>query len=162
MSTAVADAGPRSDRTDGRWHYRRSLASRVILLTTIAVGLAVALVSRRRLRHRRGCRCRTSLDESLIDRAARPPRPTSCSRRPTIDIPSWALGAADVRIALFAPTSAGVALDRAAAPICARRARSSRSRAARRDSQHPHDPPSTASSYRVVAVPTAGAGAAPW
>ena len=28
-----------------RWHYRRSLASRVILLTTMAVGLAVAFVA---------------------------------------------------------------------------------------------------------------------
>src|SRR3954465_9146016 len=31
--------------SDGRWHYRRSLASRVTLLTTMAVGLAVTLVA---------------------------------------------------------------------------------------------------------------------
>ena len=30
---------------DGRWHYRRSLASRVTLLTTIAVGVTVAFVA---------------------------------------------------------------------------------------------------------------------
>ena len=30
---------------EGRWHYRRSLASRVTLLTTMAVGLTVAIVA---------------------------------------------------------------------------------------------------------------------
>ena len=34
-----------TDAPEGRWHYRRSLASRVTLLTTIAVGLSVALLS---------------------------------------------------------------------------------------------------------------------
>ncbi len=51
-----------------RWHYRRSLASRVTLLTTMAVGLAVAFLAvgvyvtvRMQLQ--------SQLDESLVDRA---------------------------------------------------------------------------------------------
>ena len=34
--------GAVAPQPEGRWHYRRSLASRVLLLTTIAVGLSVA------------------------------------------------------------------------------------------------------------------------
>ena len=50
------------------WHYRRSLASRVILLTTIAVGLAVALVALAVFLTVR-MQMQSSLDESLLDRA---------------------------------------------------------------------------------------------
>ncbi len=49
------------------WHYRRSLASRVILLTTMAVGLAVALVALAVFLTVR-LQMQASLDESLLNR----------------------------------------------------------------------------------------------
>ena len=52
LNTAVADEAETDTEIDrSGWHYRRSLASRVILLTTIAVGLAVPAGVDRRLRH---------------------------------------------------------------------------------------------------------------
>ena len=56
-----------------RWHYRRSLASRVTLLTTMAVGLAVAFVALGAYMTAR-VQLQNSLDESLLG-----PR-TSCGR----------------------------------------------------------------------------------
>ena len=79
---------------DGRWHYRRSLASRVILLTTMAVGLSVAAVAvgafltvRQQLQ--------SNLDDSLLNRAH---KAASTQIFANVDVPSWTLGAADVRI----------------------------------------------------------------
>ena len=79
---------------EGRWHYRRSLASRVILLTTMAVGLSVAVVAvgafltvRQQLQ--------SGLDDSLLNRAHRAAQTQIFA---SVDVPSWALGAADVRI----------------------------------------------------------------
>ena len=53
---------------DGRWHYRRSLASRVAVLTTVALGVSIAVlavtafvVMRQQLM--------SSLDQSLLNRA---------------------------------------------------------------------------------------------
>ena len=51
-----------------RWHYRRSLASRVTLLTTMAVGLAVAIVALGAYVTVR-MQLQSSLDDSLVDRA---------------------------------------------------------------------------------------------
>ena len=95
---------------DGRWHYRRSLASRVILLTTMAVGLAVAFVAaaayvtaRIQMQH--------SLDNSLMERAHfAASSPTLLSARGT-GVESWALGAADVRIAFLPSDGPGQVLD---------------------------------------------------
>ncbi len=53
---------------NGRWHYRRSLASRVTLLTTMAVGLAVAIVALGAYATVR-MQLQSSLDDSLVDRA---------------------------------------------------------------------------------------------
>ena len=50
------------------WHYRRSLASRVTLLTTIAVGLAVAFVALGAYVTVR-CRCSRRMDATLLERA---------------------------------------------------------------------------------------------
>ena len=63
-----------SDRPSGRWHYRRSLASRVILLTTMAVGLAVALVAFAAFMTAR-MQMQSTLDESLLDRAQKAAEP---------------------------------------------------------------------------------------
>ncbi|HYH35048.1 MAG TPA: HAMP domain-containing sensor histidine kinase, partial [Nocardioides sp.] len=78
----------------GRWHYRRSLASRLILLTTIAVALAVAFVAFGAFWTAR-MQMQSTLDESLLDRARK-----AALAGITLDaeVPSWALGAADVRI----------------------------------------------------------------
>ena len=87
-AAAAAPAGPT------RWHYRRSLASRLILLTTIAVGLAVAFVAFGAFWTAK-MQMQSTLDESLLDRA----RKAAYSGIPLdAEVPSWALGAADVRI----------------------------------------------------------------
>src|SRR5215210_2130924 len=80
------------------WHYRRSLASRVILLTTMAVGLAVALVALAVFLTVR-LQMQASLDDSLLNRtkkaAANAPALSELIER---QIPAFATGAADVRI----------------------------------------------------------------
>ena len=83
---------------DGRWRYRRSLASRVALLTTLAVGVsvaAVALVGYFTVR----MQMQSTLDESLLERAeavAESGALADITKR--VPIPSEALGAADIRI----------------------------------------------------------------
>ena len=51
-----------------RWHYRRSLASRVTILTTLAVGLSVAFVAFAAFMTAR-MQMQSTLDQSLLDRA---------------------------------------------------------------------------------------------
>jgi two-component system sensor histidine kinase MprB len=81
-----------------RWHYRRSLASRVILLTTLAVGLALAAVALGAYVTVR-TQMMAALDESLLDRAEGAAQtPTLSQITANYEVPSWALGAADVRI----------------------------------------------------------------
>ncbi len=78
---------------DRRWRYRRSLASRVILLTTMAVGVAVACVAFAAFMTAR-MQMQSTLDESLGSRAEKVAAGITLDAR----VPSWALGAADVRI----------------------------------------------------------------
>jgi two-component system, OmpR family, sensor histidine kinase MprB len=88
-------------RPGSRWHYRRSLASRVILLTTIAVGLAVAFLSVGAYLTVR-MQLQSTLDESLLDRAHRAADSPALQQLTTdYELPSWMLGAADVRIAFI-------------------------------------------------------------
>ncbi len=83
----------------GRWHYRRSLASRVTLLATIAVGASLAFVACGAYVAVR-MQMQSSFDDSLTRRAVKVveggelDRITGTSQQ----VPSWALGAADVRI----------------------------------------------------------------
>lgn len=82
---------------DQRWHYRRSLASRVTLLTTMAVGMAVAVVALGAF-VTVSTQMQASLDQSLLERArgaARTDALASLSGR----VPSWVFGAADVQFA---------------------------------------------------------------
>lgn len=91
------------------WHYRRSLASRVTLLTTIAVGLAVTLVSvgayttvRKQLQD--------SLDQQLIERA----EAAATSYVPSDSLPyappsPAAVGAGDVDVVLLSNYGVGYA-----------------------------------------------------
>lgn len=93
---------------DGRWHYRRSLASRVVLLTTMSVGLAVAFVAVAAYATTR-FQMQQSLDSSLMERADAAARSDVLLEAGVIqEVPSWALGAADVRIAfLYADEETG-------------------------------------------------------
>ncbi len=83
-----------------RWHYRRSLASRVTLLTTMAVGLSVAFVALGAYATVR-VQMTQALDDSLLQRAHRAAESTALSELISIELPSTALGAADIRIALI-------------------------------------------------------------
>jgi two-component system sensor histidine kinase MprB len=84
----------------GRWHYRRSLASRVTLLTTMAVGLAVAFVALGAYMTVR-MQLQSTLDESLMDRAHQTAQaPSVVDFQTGARVPAWALVATDVRIAL--------------------------------------------------------------
>jgi two-component system sensor histidine kinase MprB len=82
-----------------RWHYRRSLASRVTLLTTIAVGLAVAFVALGAYVTVR-MQLQSTLDESLLQRADQAAEAGVLANtiRSGRDFPSGVLGAADVRM----------------------------------------------------------------
>ncbi|MBD8868148.1 sensor histidine kinase [Nocardioides donggukensis] len=83
-----------------RWHYRRGLASRVTLLTTLAVGLTVAVLALGAYVTVR-MQMQAALDASLINRAERAARTPALELTSELKIPSWALGAADVRIILL-------------------------------------------------------------
>ena len=80
-----------------RWHYRRSLASRVVLLTTMAVGLAVALVALGAYVTVR-MSLESSLDRSLSDRAHQASDSIVLAQLTGADIPEWVIGASDVHI----------------------------------------------------------------
>ncbi len=83
------------------WHYRRSLASRVILLTTVAVALAVGFVALGAYLTARA-QLQASLDDSLMTRAEQAAASPALSQlSAAYPIPSAALGAGDVRIAFL-------------------------------------------------------------
>ena len=90
----------------GRWHYRRSLASRVAVLTTVAVGVAIAFMALSAFVVMR-MQLQSSLDESLLNRAHKAAQFTALSEITRNDVPSWMLGAADVRI-IFITAERGV------------------------------------------------------
>ncbi len=85
------------------WHYRRSLASRVTLLATMAVGLAVAVVAAAAyftVRHQ----LLDTLDHSLKDRAYAAAQSSTINNLTREEVPSWVVGAADVRIGTISAT----------------------------------------------------------
>jgi two-component system, OmpR family, sensor histidine kinase MprB len=78
-------------------HYRRSLASRVTLLATIAVGISVALVALAAyftVRHQ----IQDSMDRSLLKRANAAAQSSTLNDLTRASVPSWMVGAADVKI----------------------------------------------------------------
>ncbi|MDZ5619207.1 HAMP domain-containing sensor histidine kinase [Nocardioides sp. HM23] len=96
---------------DGRWHYRRSLASRVILLTMLTVGLAVAFVAVAAYATAR-FQMQQSLDASLLERAQDAAGADELLQIGVgEEVPSWALGAGDVRIAFLPAEGKGRVLD---------------------------------------------------
>lgn len=95
---------------DGRWHYRRSLASRVTLLTTMAVGLAVAFVAMGAYVTVR-MQLQSTLDDSLTERAY---ATAELSSRITTssggEVAPWVIAASDVKVGLVTvdPTQGNV------------------------------------------------------
>ncbi len=84
-------------RPDGRWHYRRSLASRVAVLTTLALGASIAIMALTAFVVMRQ-QLMSSLDQSLLNRAHKATAFTTLSNITAQGAPAWMLGAADVRI----------------------------------------------------------------
>ena len=82
---------------DGRWHYRRSLASRVAVLTTVALGVSIAVMALTAFVVMRQ-QLMSSLDQSLLNRAHKATATTTLSEITARGAPAWMLGAADVRI----------------------------------------------------------------
>ena len=81
-----------------RWHYRRSLASRVTVLTTMAVGLTVALVALGAYFTVR-MQLQASLDDSLESRART--AASQLDQIPTSAVPAFIAGASDVRVGIM-------------------------------------------------------------
>jgi two-component system, OmpR family, sensor histidine kinase MprB len=86
-----------SVQDEPRWHYRRSLASRVILMTTMAVCFAVALVSLGAYVTVK-MSLESSLDNSLTQRAHRASQTDALDDLLSQNYPTWMLGAGDVRM----------------------------------------------------------------
>lgn len=85
-----------------RTRYHRSLASRVTLLATLAVAVTVAGVTASAYVTAR-LQMYQTLDDSLLSRATAAAETSALSTLTGQQIPSWALGAADVRIAFVEP-----------------------------------------------------------
>jgi two-component system sensor histidine kinase MprB len=85
-------------------HYRRSLASRVTVLTTLAVGFAVSIVAFAAYATVRA-QTISALDDSLRARAYVAARSDTLGALAQESISSWALGAAGVRIAFVDASS---------------------------------------------------------
>ena len=92
------------------WHYRRSLASRVALLTTIVVGLSVAVMAAAAFVTVRMA-MQSALDESMLNRATKAAEGGAIAEI-QLQMPSWMYGAADVRIAVITADGAIRSLDR--------------------------------------------------
>ncbi|MEJ7796446.1 MAG: HAMP domain-containing protein, partial [Nocardioides sp.] len=102
---------PPTASDEGRWRYRRSLASRVTLLTTMAVGVAVTVVALGAYMTAR-MQMESQLDAALLDRAQAAAASDSFSPLTgEIELPSWALGAADIRIAFYREDGTAYILD---------------------------------------------------
>jgi two-component system sensor histidine kinase MprB len=101
---------------DRRWHYRRSLASRVVLLTTMAVGIAVALVALGAFMTVK-MSYQSSTDRSLLQRAHRVSSSIVMATIAGQDIPPWVFGASDVRIYLVRSDGHLLTGDSSAAPF---------------------------------------------
>ncbi|HET8718324.1 MAG TPA: two-component sensor histidine kinase, partial [Nocardioidaceae bacterium] len=69
-------------------HYRRSLASRVIWLTTMAVGMSVALVAVGAYITAR-VQMQDTLDNALVDRAEQAAQSNTLINAGSAGIPSW-------------------------------------------------------------------------
>jgi len=89
----------------GRWHYRRSLASRVTLLTTMAVGVAVAFVAAGAYLTVR-MQLQSALDDSLLERAS---TASAVLCNPEVKVPREYLGTANTWVICANDSGLGVA-----------------------------------------------------
>ncbi len=104
-----------STRFWGELHYRRSLASRITLLTTLAVGVAVAGVALAAYATVR-MQSLESIDQSLHARAMKAAEPETLTALAHQQVPVWALGAGDVKLVFVNATTGPIAwTDKAAA-----------------------------------------------
>jgi two-component system, OmpR family, sensor histidine kinase MprB len=90
-------------------HYRRSLASRVTLLATTAVGFTVALVALAAyltVRHQ----LQATMDQSLLRRADAASQSSAIN---DLNAPSWVFGAADVKIGFITSDGRVISSERA-------------------------------------------------
>jgi two-component system sensor histidine kinase MprB len=135
----------------GPLHYRRSLASRVTLLAGMAVGLSVAIVALAGYATVR-MQMYSSLDQSLLERAAAAARTGALSELTSRQVPSWALGAADVKIGFINAAGRVSSVDRGGETIPLQEAEIDVARGlvdfSKRTAYTEGGP------YRVVAVPT--------
>jgi two-component system sensor histidine kinase MprB len=99
-----------------RLHYRRSLASRVTLLATMAVAGSVAIVALAGFATVR-MQMLDALDESLLERASAAARTEALSVLTAQEVPSWMLGAADVNIGFIDAAGNIDSVDRTGDPI---------------------------------------------
>ena len=100
-SPATGQAPGSSEWDEPRWHYRRSLASRVILMTTLAVCFAVALVALGAYVTVK-MSLENSLDDSLLNRAHETAASAPLDAVQSQPIPTYAAGVADVRLFVLA------------------------------------------------------------
>ena len=140
----------------GPLHYRRSLASRVTLLAGMAVALSVAIVALAGYATVR-MQMYSALDQSLLERAAAAARTEALSALTSQRVPSWALGAADVRIGFIDASGQVTTVDRGESiPLTGTEVAVARGAAdfSKRTADGEGGP------YRVVAVPTQQEGVA--
>lgn len=138
-------------------HYKRSLASRVTLLATIAVGLSVAIVALAAYATVRA-QMQETLDESLLQRAKAAAQSEALSVLSARQVPSWALGAADVSIGFINAAGRIETVDRGPATVSLGAPEIAVARDEREYSIR--TVPAEEASYRVVAVPTREPGTA--
>ena len=150
MTTPTSSTTP--EPNESKWGYRQSLASRVVLLTTFAVGIAVAVMAAGAYVVVR-MQLQSSLDDSLVDRAESAARGQVLVQLTTDypDIPSWALGAGDVRIAFVRDDGASRFLDQG---DVLRLSEAETAVASREDERSIRTVLVNGTPYRVVAVPT--------
>jgi two-component system, OmpR family, sensor histidine kinase MprB len=151
MNTPATGSPPGSSVADEpRWHYRRSLASRVILMTTMAVCFAVALVALGAYVTVK-MSLESSLDNSLLDRAHRAASSGTLADLTNEQVPSWATGAADVRIFVMRADGHAFTTDEKAstAPLGPQEVAVARGTT----SQSMHTVRLNGNDFRVVAVP---------
>jgi two-component system sensor histidine kinase MprB len=152
---------PFVERTPGgAWHYRRSLASRVTVLTALAVGIVVAVLSTGVYFTLR-MQMNANLDDSLYQRAREAARTSALQQLTGADIPAAALGAADIRIAFVYANANVYVPDRTSGrlflPLADRDAPEVRV-AERRGTSSIRTLTLDHERYRVVAVPTTMSG----
>ena len=146
---------PAPDPDESKWGYRQSLASRVVLLTTFAVALAVAFVAAGAFLTVK-MQLQSSLDAQLLERAETASSQIDQIATQLEGAPAFLVGVSDVRVACVQRGRR-----RRVHRPAARRSRSadpsSTSLAGTSDAEHPHRRTSTARrTASSPSPPTAG------